>query len=160
MIVASDAGEDHLFNFDDLANAIHKIRVDFGVEIEIDVSELRPKNTPGENGAENFTAKDRFSPKNFVIGKIKYASSAKTEFKDEQDGILIYIKSSLPMSTESRATDVLYYAALNNQFPHESTMDQWFSEEQFEAYRQIGYLIGEDAAQLIQEKLRGCSRSD
>jgi hypothetical protein len=139
LIVASDAGEDHLFNFDDLANAIHKIRVDFGVEIEIDVSELRPDKIPGDDGAEEFSAKNRFSSKNFVIGKVKYASSAKTEFKNEKDGVLIYIKSSLP--------------ALHNQFPHESTFDQWFSEDQFEAYRQIGYLIGEDAAQLIHAKL-------
>ena len=153
LIVVSDAGEDHLFNFDDLANAIHKTRVDFGVEIEIDVSELRPKKIPGDDGAEKFSAKSRFSSKNFVTGKIKYASSAKTEFKNEKDGILIYIKSSLPVSAESRAIDILNYAALNNQFPHESTMDQWFSEEQFEAYRQIGYLIGEDAAQFIDAKL-------
>lgn len=153
LIVVSDAGEDHLFNFDDLANAIHKIRVDFGVEIEVDVSELRPKKIPGNDGAEKFSAKSRFSSKNFVIGKIKYASSAKTEFKNEKDGILIYIKLSLPVSAESRAIDVLNYAALNNQFPHESTLDQWFSEEQFEAYRQIGYLIGEDVAQLIDAKL-------
>lgn len=153
LIVASDAGEDHLFNFDDLANAIHKIKVDFGVEIEIDVSELRPKKIPGDDGAEKFSSKSRFSSKNFVIGKIKYASSAKTEFKNEKDGILIYIKLSLPVSAESRAIDVLNYAALNNQFPHESTLDQWFSEEQFETYRQIGYLIGEDAAQLIDAKL-------
>ncbi|MDV6342265.1 hypothetical protein R2103_10865 [Nitrosomonas sp. Is24] len=153
LIVVSDAGEDHLFNFDDLANAIHKIRVDFGVEIEIDVSELRPKKIPGDDGSEKFSAKSRFSSKNFVIGKIKYASSAKTEFKNEKDGILIYMKLSFPVSAESRAIDVLNYAALNNQFPHESTLDQWFSEEQFEAYRQIGYLIGEDAAQLIDAKL-------
>lgn len=153
LIVVSDAGEDHLFNFDDLANAIHKIRVDFGVEIEIDVSELRPDKIPGDDGAEEFSAKNRFSSKNFVIGKIKYASSAKTEFKNEKDGVLIYIKSSLPVSAKLRAIDVLNYAALNNQFPHESTLDQWFSEDQFEAYRQIGYLIGEDAAQLIHAKL-------
>lgn len=153
LIVASDAGEDHLFNFDDLANAIHKIRVDFGVEIEIDVSELRPDKIRGDDGAEEFSAKNRFSSKNFVIGKVKYASSAKTEFKNEKDGVLIYIKSSLPVSAKLRATDVLNYAALNNQFPHESTLDQWFSEDQFEAYRQIGYLIGEDAAQLIHAKL-------
>jgi hypothetical protein len=153
LIVASDAGEDHLFNFDDLANAIHKIRVDFGVEIEIDVSELRPDKIPGDDGAEEFSAKNRFSSKNFVIGKVKYASSAKTEFKNEKDGVLIYIKSSLPVSAKSRAIDVLNYAALHNQFPHESTFDQWFSEDQFEAYRQIGYLIGEDAAQLIHAKL-------
>jgi hypothetical protein len=24
-------------------------------------------------------------------------------------------------------------------FPHESTVDQWFSESQFESYRQLGY---------------------
>ncbi len=26
-------------------------------------------------------------------------------------------------------------------FPHESTVDQWFSESQFESYRELGYHV-------------------
>ena len=33
LIIVSDGGEDHKFNFDDLANAIEKARVDFGTKI-------------------------------------------------------------------------------------------------------------------------------
>ena len=34
------------------------------------------------------------------------------------------------------------YRAKNPTFPHESTADQNFSEGQFEAYRELGYHIG------------------
>ena len=37
--------------------------------------------------------------------------------------------------------DILGYAAGNVDFPHESTVDQWFSESQFESYRALGYTI-------------------
>ena len=154
LIVASDAGEDDSFSFDDLAGSIHRIRVDFGVEIEInDIAKLRPQITPGKTTSKEFPAQDRFSTQNFVLGKIKYGSSEKPEFKAEEDGILIYLKSSLPLSAKSRGIDVLNYAALNPLFPHESTMDQWFSEDQFEAYRKIGCLIGEDVAPVIYAEL-------
>jgi hypothetical protein len=33
-IVVSDASEDHTYNFESLANAIEKIRVDLGIRIE------------------------------------------------------------------------------------------------------------------------------
>lgn len=31
------------------------------------------------------------------------------------------------------------YKKTHNAFPHESTIDQWFSESQFESYRKLGY---------------------
>ena len=30
------------------------------------------------------------------------------------------------------------YGAEHKAFPHESTLDQWFSESQFESYRMLG----------------------
>ncbi|MBV8612735.1 MAG: hypothetical protein JOY66_03060, partial [Acetobacteraceae bacterium] len=34
--------------------------------------------------------------------------------------------------------DVRAYANLHPQFPHEPTLDQWFTEAQFESYRKLG----------------------
>jgi len=35
------------------------------------------------------------------------------------------------------------YGTVNSKFPHESTLDQWFGESQFECYRRLGeYLMG------------------
>lgn len=41
--------------------------------------------------------------------------------------------------TESAA--VRSYALANPEFPHQSTMNQWFSELQFESYRLLGFEI-------------------
>jgi hypothetical protein len=49
---------------------------------------------------------------------------------------------------------VMAYKAAHPSFPHETTMDQLFSEEQFEAYRALGehitrrFLTGQDEAAI------------
>jgi hypothetical protein len=154
LIVASDASADPDFVFDDLARAIHNIRTDFGVEVEIDITPLRPQ----KNSAES-EAKYRFSPSNFVVGAIKYYTSPIKAFQESESriGHLIYIKSSIAKSAKKDAVDVLYYASTHENFPHEPTSDQWFSEEQFEAYRKLGLLVGEDAAVSIDDLIRKLS---
>ncbi len=137
LIVSGDSSADPEFRFDDLANAIHKIRVDFGIEIEINPSDIRPAaKASGDNAAA------RFSAKSFVVGKIRYCDSRLARFQNLPDGVLVYVKTSLPQCIETDALDVLYYASSHNDFPHEPTSDQWFDEEQFEAYRKLGNLIG------------------
>jgi hypothetical protein len=63
-----------------------------------------------------------------AIGQISYPSGRK--------GILVYIKSSL---TGDENDYVFHYRKRYSDFPHETTLDQMFSEEQFEAYRALGY---------------------
>ena len=36
------------------------------------------------------------------------------------------------------------YAAQNPEFPHQSTVDQFFDDVQFEAYRELGYRLTAD----------------
>jgi hypothetical protein len=55
-----------------------------------------------------------------------------------EDGVLLYIKPSL---NQNEPADVANYAALNADFPHQSTGDQWFDEPQFESYRRLGVHI-------------------
>jgi hypothetical protein len=54
---------------------------------------------------------------------------------ERQKGVLIYIKSSLSGDENDY---VAAYKATHPTFPHESTMDQLFSEEQLECYRALG----------------------
>jgi hypothetical protein len=119
IIVVSDAGCDRQSGFSDLGNAIRKIRIDLGVEIEIDVDRLRQKN--GTHQSEWHHA----------IGTIRY------DLVDPgaPQGLLIYLKPSL---TGDEPPDVQDYAGRNPDFPHESTADQFFDESQFESYRKLG----------------------
>jgi hypothetical protein len=43
--------------------------------------------------------------------------------------------------TGNEPGDVLEYWLAHETFPHESTTDQWFTESQFESYRNLGYSI-------------------
>jgi hypothetical protein len=65
-----------------------------------------------------------------AVGEIHYAKS--------EPGILVYFKSSLSGDEKDYILD---YKRRNPAFPHESTGDQFFSEEQFEAYRALGFHI-------------------
>jgi hypothetical protein len=62
-----------------------------------------------------------------AIGTIDYGNSV---------GRLIYVKSALSGDENDY---ILSYKQKHSQFPHETTGDQFFSEEQFEAYRALGF---------------------
>jgi hypothetical protein len=55
-------------------------------------------------------------------------------------GVFVYIKASL---TGNEPADVLNYQTCHATFPHQSTVNQWFTESQFESYRRLGQHIVE-----------------
>ncbi len=113
-ILVSDAGCDEGSKFEDLGNAIRKIRIDLGIDIEIDLTPLKPD------------AQKRVQ-RHYAVGTIHYDTMTK--------GVLIYVKPSL---TGNESVDVLEYDAHHAAFPHEPTSDQFFDESQFESYRRLG----------------------
>ena len=123
-ILVSDAGCDEKIEFQDLGNAIRKIRIDLGIDITITLDRLKPL---GQNGRSNG---------HYAVGTIHYTRVD----QGTSDGILIYLKPSL---TGNEPVDVLEYAAHHRQFPHEPTADQFFDEAQFESYRKLGQHIAE-----------------
>ena len=127
-IVLSDAGADPNYTFEDLGNAVRKIRIDFGIPIEFD----QPVNIrSGDNtkGAYWATAKIRYS----AIDMPEGCTPA------DYDGVLVYVKPAVYGTIEPR--DVINYANLSPTFPQESSADQFFSESQFESYRALGSWI-------------------
>lgn len=113
-IVSVDAAADPARAFADLGNAVQKCRVDFGVDIRIDVSALRPQ----ANG---------LAQRNCAVGSIDYPDGSR--------GTLLYLKPTL---TGDEPTDIQHYASAHASFPHEPTSDQFFDEAQFESYRRLG----------------------
>jgi len=114
VIVVVDATRDRLGSGDDLANAVSRIRTDFNVVVEIDTTALR-------------ASRGSAASRHLSMGHIRYP--------DKMDGILIYVK---PILTGDEPIEVQNYAAVNSEFPHEATTDQFFSEAQFESYRLLG----------------------
>lgn len=135
IIIASDAGADPNFLFGDLANAIERVRVDFGVVIrflpDCDLGGLLPGSAKEDPEAKKYNLAER----SFAIAKILYPS---TESESKKEGHLIYIKTTL---TKNLTADIYGYKSTNDTFPDQSTADQFFDEKQFEAYRELGYQL-------------------
>jgi hypothetical protein len=133
-IVLIDAGQDGGFAFDDLGNAVRKIYIDLGIRITFEdpkanLQALRNRPDIGTSGEIFYHA----------IGTIGYEDADGGE-KDCEDGYVIYIK---PAYHGTEGAGIRAYANAHKDFPHETTVDQWFTESQFESYRSLGLDIAE-----------------
>jgi len=122
-IVLSDGGCDPDYAFEDLGNAIRKIRTDLGIPIDIAKIAMAKRAADGKPVTGEYVA----------IGTIRYSAVD----KKAEDGQLIYIKPGVYQG-DFFPWDVYNYAQESLEFPHEPTSDQFFSESQFESYRALG----------------------
>jgi patatin-like phospholipase len=120
-IVISDAGADEKFVFDDLGMAIRKIYIDFGIRVVIDSLGLFPRSEKAKPDDQRYCA----------VGKILYSEVD----PGADDGDFVYLK---PAFYGKEPRDIYNYALTNDDFPHQSTLDQFFSESQLESYRGLG----------------------
>ena len=134
-IVVCDAEQDGDFTCEGFAGAIRRCRIDFGTDIQIDIKEIT--NRTG----------DRYSAAHYALGNVYYAGDK----KDKPGGKLLYIKSSIS-DTGKEPVDIYEYAKKNKTFPHQTTADQFFDEDQFESYRRLGMYIADLA--FSDEKVR------
>ena len=75
-----------------------------------------------------------------AIGRVIYPDLIPSEKNPEirvkaKEGRIVYIK---PGFYDDAPADVRAYAAANAKFPHDTTLNQWFTESQFESYRALG----------------------
>ena len=118
-IVVIDAEADPAMTFNGLAVAQRFALIDLGVRIDIDLTDIRRDATG-------------FSRRHWALGRIDYGNG--------ELGEILYIKSSV---TGTEPQYVAEYQAGHPTFPHETTGDQFFEEAQFEAYRALGWKIGD-----------------
>ncbi len=137
LIVAVDAEADRDMNFSSLITLQRYARIDFGCRIELDWSRIRQQSLAiqkgnsapsGTKGVESSPAVKASDGPHCAIGQIFYEGGGR--------GILFYVKSSLSGDENDYIRD---YNRRNYDFPHETTGDQNFSEEQFEVYRALGF---------------------
>jgi predicted acylesterase/phospholipase RssA len=146
-IVVVDAGADPSCELFDLGNALRKIRVNLGIPIDLDTSLIGPK--PGkihhrehrdlraEEKSKGSDSDPGITPElaGVAVGTIHYSV---VDGPNAIPGKILYIKPSV---TWNEPADVVNYARASKDFPHETTTDQWFTEPQFESYRQLGWHI-------------------
>jgi hypothetical protein len=129
VIVISDASADPKYTYEDLANAVRKIRIDLGIPIEFTTPSM-PMPLAPEGGPS-------IASHHCAIAQIYYNAVD----PGAPAGTIIYIKASL---NGNEPADVRQYAVSSPPFPHQPTADQFFDESQFESYRRLGLHIIEE----------------
>jgi hypothetical protein len=134
LIIAVDAEADPNIACASLLKLERYARIDLGVRIILPWEEIRDCYRETSDAIDPRTpveAPRRRGP-HCAIGRILY--------EDGSYGILLYFKSSLSGDEKDYVLD---YKKRNADFPHENTSDQFFTEEQFEVYRALGYHVVE-----------------
>lgn len=124
VIIACDAEADQGLSFGSFTEALRHAYMDLGIDIDIDLSMIRPD------------AETKLSKSHCAIGRIRYPECP------DRPNWLIYLKNSL---TGDEPAPVTSYRTTCLAFPHESTADQFFDDAQFESYRALGVHIAEGA---------------
>jgi hypothetical protein len=144
LIVACDGTADPDYCFTDLQDAMARVWADFGARIEfVDQPALTPFMPSIPAG---YPHDARISKRAYAVAEITYADSSK--------GQLVYLTTAL---IEGLRLKLMGYKGANWDFPDQSTGDQFFDETQFEAYRELGYVI---ADQAVRERLDQLLRAE
>jgi hypothetical protein len=94
---------------------VRHAQIDFGARIEVDLGDIRPDPATGYSQA--------------------HAALCTVHYPDGTLGFIIYMKLSV---TGNESEMIRRYRVNHPDFPHQTTLDQFFDEEQFEVYRQLG----------------------
>lgn len=119
-IIAIDGEADPNRSFGGLLTLVQLARIDFGIDIDPDLSDLRADD-------------QGIGQSHFELFRIRYPGGGQ--------GVLVYIKASM---TGNESEFLKRYRQEHPDFPHESTAKQLYSERQFEAYRSLGEHIAEE----------------
>lgn len=120
-VLCVDGEADPQHTFQGLMTMVRHAQIDLGVRIDPDLRELRPDPKTGHCRSHYHMCRITYPP--------TAAGSA------GGTGLLLYVKLSL---TGNESELIQRYRGNNPAFPHQTTLDQFFDEEQFEAYRQLG----------------------
>ena len=156
LIIVCDGGHDNEAAYADFVTALQRIEQDFGASISFDM-EVGPRGAArsgGEiaekhrSGPESMIARPaddlypkgaEYAEKGYFIATIDYGD-ARGAAPWPDKGVLIYLKTTMIKTLSMKARG---YKGANPDFPDETTADQFFDEEQFEAYREVGYRIAD-----------------
>jgi hypothetical protein len=124
--------------FESLGEAITLARSELGVEIEF-AGEGGGKDDESPSPAEMVPDKETHFAKTDVV-------TAKIRYRDGHEGKLVYVRNAL---TEGVPWDVRAHHEADPRFPNNSTVDQLYTDQKFEAYRVLGSRAAGRAAEAM-----------
>ncbi|HLM84581.1 MAG TPA: patatin-like phospholipase family protein [Solirubrobacteraceae bacterium] len=125
--------------FAELGDAVALARSELGVEIAINPTPLEPRSA--KTGGEEQPGEREVAERDVVTGTFTYRSGAK--------GRLVYARNVM---TAQAPWDVKAHHRSQPAFPHDSTIDQLYTDQKFESYRALGQLAGEHALEQMGER--------
>lgn len=158
MIVLADCGADPDYTFDDVENMVRKARIDFQTSIDfLEACDLKDAECPQ---AHLFGTPASILPGGgdayLVAARITYPPPPGSHTPSY--GVLLIVK---PRVTSTVTLDVANYADRNDVFPQQSTVNQFYSEEEWEAYCTLGLTLGGELSREFLTKIYGAVlRSD
>jgi hypothetical protein len=133
VIVACDAEADPDYSFGSLAEGLRQIYIDSNIKVDLVLTPMRPDHATG------------LSTRHCAVGRIRYPKEAGLP---EEVGWLLVLKSSLTGDELARIDN---YHQENPVFPQQSTADQFFDDNQFESYRELGYHVAKQSLLKVSE---------
>ena len=137
---ATDAGADRDYEFGDLAILIRLVRIDFGIELEVDTAAAADKVLGTAFGVPDdfreWMCVQRAASPRTATSFSKRAVLLRARFPNQDPHCwVVLFKPSVPSDA---AADVMEYALADAHFPQQTTADQFFDEAQWESYRKLG----------------------
>ncbi len=120
-VLCVDGEADGAYTFQGLMTLVRHAQLDFGVRIDVHLDAVRPDPKLG------------YSQGHSALAVVHYPDAGPG--RPAAKGLLLYLKLSV---TGNEPELIRRYRTLWPDFPHQSTIDQFFTEEQFEAYRELG----------------------
>ena len=154
-IIVLDGEADPDYSFSSLLRAERYARIDLGARIRVPWQDIATASLQVKKELSSGTLPISMHGPHCAAGTILYA--------DGSCGTILYVKSS--MSGDERDY-IMDYKRRYPDFPQETTGDQFFSEEQFEAYRWLGFhtmsraLDGQDEIAFDKNNIMGWKTID
>lgn len=141
IIILADCGADPDYTFGDVENLIRKARIDYETSIEfldpdasgadaIPIAHLL--GTPASINPGN-------GDKYLLLARVTYPPDITPEGPIQRSGALLIVK---PRVTAGLDLDTSNYADRNPTFPQQGTINQFYSEQEWEAYCTLGLALG------------------
>jgi hypothetical protein len=144
---ASGVGADGA-EFESIGEAITLARSELGVEIKFageDVKKAGEKDEDSPSPADMVPdEKTHFAKDDVVTAEIKFPPTE--EGKEGAVGSLVYVRNAM---TETVPWDVRAHHQADPRFPNNSTVDQLYTDQKFEAYRVLGSRAAKRATEAM-----------
>lgn len=145
LIIICDGGQDNSASYSDFVTAIRRIEADFGAKITLN-KEAGPDRMIAKAREDVYPSNALYADKGYFVAKVVYAEKP-DDTRWAKDGVIIYMKTAMIDDLSMKAKG---YKGANPDFPDQSTGDQFFDDEQFEAYRELGYSIATQAVEDLE----------